>query len=115
MPKLYQYFGLIDYPGRDFSEAQVIKDALSIVCVEYLGGYRFAIDFDDGTKQDIDFNPFLINAQYLEIRALLGVGRFSAFQAKYGDLVWRDRALYFPIEDICRNRIAFISDSKIVA
>jgi Protein of unknown function (DUF2442) len=93
----------------------VIPDTLNILRAERLGDYRLAIDFDDGTKQVVDFKPFLISAQHPEIRAFLDMSKFSAFRIEYGDLVWGDYALCFPIEDIYRNRITPISEGKAVA
>ena len=93
----------------------MIPDTLNIVRAEHLGDYRLAIDFDDGTKQDVDFKPFLISAQHPEIRAFLDMGKFSAFRVEHGDLVWGDYALCFPIEDIYRNRITHIPDDKAAA
>ena len=88
----------------------MIPDTLNIVRAEHLGDYRLAIDFDDGTRQDIDFKPFLISAQHPEIRAFLDM-EFSAFRVEHGDLMG-DYALCFPIEDIYRNRITHIPDDK---
>jgi Protein of unknown function (DUF2442) len=93
----------------------VIPDTLNILRAERLGDYRLAIDFDDGTKQVVDFKPFLISAQHPEIRTFLDMSKFSAFRIEYGDLVWGDYALCFPIEDIYRNRITPISEGKAVA
>ena len=90
----------------------MIPDTLNIVRTEHLGDYRLAIDFDDGTKQNVDFKPFLISAQHPEIRAFLDMSKFSAFRVEQGDLVWGDYALCFPIEDIYRNRITPYSDGK---
>ena len=93
----------------------MIPDTLNIVRAEHLGDYRLAIDFDDGTKQNVDFKPFLISARHPEIRAFLDMSKFSAFRVEHGDLVWGDYALCFPIEDIYRNRITPISDGKAAA
>jgi hypothetical protein len=93
----------------------VIPDILNITRAEHLGDYRLVIDFDDGTRQVVDFKPFLIGAQHPEIRAFLDMAKFSAFRIEHGDLVWGDYALCFPIEDIYRNRITHIPDDKAAA
>lgn len=93
----------------------MIPNSLNIAHAECHGDYRLAIDFDDGTQQIVDFKPFLVSAQHPDIRVFLDVAKFSDFRIEYGDLVWGDYALCFPIADLYQNRITVISDSKAAA
>jgi hypothetical protein len=93
----------------------MIPDSLNIARTESHGDYRLAIYFDDGTQQLVDFKPFLVSTHHPEIRAFLDVAKFSDFRVEYGDLVWGDYALCFPIADLYHNRISSLSDSKAAA
>lgn len=93
----------------------MIPNSLNIARAEHLGDYRLAIDFDDGTKQVVDFKPFLGSALHPEIRAFLDMAKFSDFRIEHGDLVWGDYALCFPIADLYQNRIASIAAGKAAA
>jgi hypothetical protein len=93
----------------------MIPDCLNIARAELSEDYRLAIDFDDGTKQLVDFKPFLVSAQHPEIRSFLDMVKFSDFRIEHGDLVWGDYALCFPIADLYQNRITSISEIKAAA
>jgi hypothetical protein len=79
--------------------------SINIQSVEQVGDYRLTLYFDDGTVQTVDFFPFLSHARHPEIRAFLDPARFSDYRLEYGELVWGDYALCFPIMDLYRNRI----------
>ena len=81
------------------------RTAINIVTAEPAGEYRLHLTFDDGTKQTVDFKPFLTDAHHPDIRAYLDPGRFSAFRIEYGELVWGDYDLCFPIIDLYRNQL----------
>lgn len=70
-----------------------------------LDSYRICLRFDDGTQQDIDFERFLSRSLQPDIRAYLDPVRFGSFRLEYGELVWGDYDLCFPIEDLYCNRI----------
>lgn len=48
------------------------------------------IEFDDGVKQLVDFQPFLAHSRHPEIRAWLQPEKFAAFRIEFGELVWGD-------------------------
>ena len=73
---------------------------LEIVNAEYLAGYRLRLHFNDGKIQEIDFEPFLSHARNPMIRKYLDVKRFQQFSIEYGDLIWNDYELCFPIADL---------------
>jgi hypothetical protein len=79
--------------------------SINIQSVEQVGDHRLRLYFDDGTEQTVDFFPFLSHARHPEIRAFLDPARFSDYRLEYGELVWGDHALCFPIMDLYRNRI----------
>ena len=78
---------------------------INILTAEIVADYRIRIRFDDGTEQTVDFKRFLSDSAHPEIRAWLEPGRFSRFRLEYGELVWGDYELCFPMIDLYRNKI----------
>jgi hypothetical protein len=78
---------------------------INIVKADLIGEYRLHLAFDDGKEQIVDFLPFLSRSQHPEIRQWLNPARFSSFRLEYGELVWGDWDLCFPIMDLYRNDI----------
>lgn len=78
---------------------------INIVAAEPVGDYRLRLTFDDGMEQTVDFKPFLTRTCHPDIRAYLDPAMFAAFHIKYGDLVWGDYDLCFPIIDLYRNQL----------
>ena len=78
---------------------------IRVVTATEIGDYTLRITFDDGTAQEIDFKPFLNSALHPDIRAYLDPQRFSSFRIEYGDLVWGDYDLCFPIIDLYKNQL----------
>jgi hypothetical protein len=81
--------------------AEIIK----IVSATEIGDCKLRIVFDDGVSQEIDFNLFLSAALHPAIRAYLDPQRFASFHIEYGDLVWGDYDLCFPITDLYKNQL----------
>jgi hypothetical protein len=79
--------------------------SIAVVSVTDLGDYILRINFDDGTTQEVDFKPFLSTALHPDIRAFLDPQRFASFRIEYGDLIWGDYDLCFPVIDLYKNRI----------
>jgi len=78
---------------------------IQIVRANHAGDYRIRIEFGDGKVHEVDFKPFLVQAQHPEIRGFLDPKRFSAFRLEFGDLVWGDYELCFPVADLYDNQI----------
>lgn len=78
---------------------------INIVAAEQVADFRILLRFDDGTEQIVDFKPFLSNSLHPDIRAWLDPARFSTFRLEYGELVWGDYELCFPMIDLYRNQI----------
>ncbi len=78
---------------------------INVVSATQVGEHKIHLCFDDGTEQDVDFGPFLTQAQHPEIRAYLAQDHFSAFRVEHGELVWGDYDLCFPVIDLYKNQI----------
>ena len=88
---------------------------INIVTAEQVGDFRIRLRFDDGIEQTIDFKPFLTNALHPDIRAWLDPARFATFHIEYGELVWDDYDLCFPVIDLYRNQIEHLASLEAVA
>ena len=78
---------------------------INITAAERVDDYALRLSFDDGTVQTVDFKPFLSLSRRPNIRAYLDPVRFAAFRIEYGELVWGDYELCFPIIDLYRNQL----------
>jgi len=78
---------------------------INITNTEQIGDYVLRLAFDDGTIQTVDFKPFLSVSRHPDIRAYLEPARFADFRIEYGELVWGDYNLCFPIADLYHNRL----------
>ena len=67
--------------------------------------YRLRVYFSDGAERVIDFEPFLQGSRNPMIREYLDPKKFASFRLEFGDLVWDDYGLCFPIADLYENRI----------
>jgi len=88
---------------------------INIVSTAQIGEYKLRLSFDDQTTQDIDFGPFLSQSQHPEIRKFLDEALFSAYRLEYGELVWGDYNLCFPIIDLYNNQIEKHANLQAVA
>lgn len=92
-----------------------MNQEINILEAEYLGGYRIRLQFDDGSHQEVDFQPFLKAALHPQIKEFLNLERFRKFRIEYGELVWGDYELCFPITDLYENSIAPEASSMLAA
>jgi hypothetical protein len=88
---------------------------IHIVTAEQAVDFRIRLRFDDGTEQTVDFKPFLTHTLHPDIRAWLDPVRFATFRIEYGELVWGDYALCFPVIDLYRNQIEYHASFEAVA
>ena len=91
----------------------MIPTPLNIAAAEQVGDYALLLTFGDGTVQTVDFKPFLSLSRHPSIRAYLDPARFSTFRIEYGELIWGDYDLCFPIANLYRNRL--MGDFKLEA
>jgi hypothetical protein len=78
---------------------------INIVAAESVGDYRIRLRFDDDTEQTVDFRPFLSRSLHPDIRAYLDSILFASFRIEFGELVWGDYDLCFPVIDLYRNQL----------
>ncbi len=78
---------------------------ISIEKAEYKGDYKIRLLFSDGEEQLIDFHDFLSHSSNPMTTKYLDKNEFSKFQVQYGDLVWNDYEMCFPIWDLHEGKI----------
>jgi len=88
---------------------------INIIQANYLGGYSIELEFGDGKRQNVNFEPFLRKSLHPEIRSYLNQDKFIQFRVEYGDLVWGDYELCFPVKDLYANQICHSSADLIAA
>jgi len=71
----------------------------------YLDGYKIKFDFSDGISQTIDFESFLKSAKNPMTKKYLDQDKFRGFSIEYGDIIWNDYEMCFPIWDLHEGRI----------
>jgi hypothetical protein len=83
----------------------MIPATINITAAQQMGDYTLRLCFDDHTVQTVDFKPFLTRSRHPDIRAFLEPARFTVFRIEYGELVWEDYDLSFPVIDLYRNQL----------
>ncbi len=78
---------------------------LEIVQAEYVSGYKIRLTFKDGMVRVMDFEPFLRRALNPDITKYRQLRRFKKFHLHYGDLMWGDFDMIFPITDLYHGTI----------
>jgi hypothetical protein len=73
---------------------------ISIEQAKYLGNYIIHLSFSDGVERTIDFEPFLKAAKNPMTKKYLDKKLFQQFSVEYGDIVWNDYEMCFPIWDL---------------
>jgi hypothetical protein len=82
---------------------------IKIIKANYLGGYSIELEFGDGKRQNVNFEPFLKKSLHPEIRSFLNLEKFMQFRVEYGDLLWGDYELCFPVKNLYSNQISHIN------
>lgn len=78
---------------------------ISINKAEYIGGYKIQFSFSDGTEQLIDFFNFLSSAKNPMTKKYLDIQLFKKYSIEYGDIIWNDYEMCFPIWDLHEGTI----------
>lgn len=78
---------------------------ISINKAEYIGEYKIMFLFSDGVERLIDFSDFLKNAKNPMTRKYLDEKLFKAYSIDYGDIIWNDYEMCFPIWDLHEGKI----------
>lgn len=78
---------------------------VSINKADYAGEYRIKFVFSDGVERLIDFSDFLNSAKNPMTKKYLDKQLFQNFSINYGDIVWNDYEMCFPIWDLHEGKI----------
>ncbi len=78
---------------------------ISIINAEYSGGYKIKFSFSDGVEKVIDFTDFLKGAKNPMTKKYLDKNTFKKFSIDYGDIMWNDYEMCFPIWDLHEGTI----------
>ena len=78
---------------------------IAITQAKYLGKYEIHFMFSDQTEQTIDFCGFLNRSNNPMTRRFLDKNLFRVFKIEFGDIVWNDYELCFPILDLHEGKI----------
>jgi hypothetical protein len=78
---------------------------IAIAQATYVEKYKIHFIFSDQTEKDIDFSEFLNRAKNPMTRRFLDKNLFKIFKIEFGDIVWNDYELCFPISDLYEGRI----------
>ncbi len=78
---------------------------ISILKAEYVGEYKIKFSFSDGVVRLIDFSDFLENARNPMTKKYLNKQLFAKFSIEYGDIIWNDYEMCFPIWDLHHGEI----------
>ena len=78
---------------------------LEITEAKYISGYKIRLTFNDGMFRVMDFGPFLAKARNPDTTDYRDLKKFKAFRIEYGDLIWGDYQMIFPIADLHRGEI----------
>ena len=73
---------------------------------KYKGAYKIELLFSDGFKREIDFKSFLENANNPMTTKYLDKKLFQSFSIEYGDVVWNNYEMCFPIWDLYEGNIS---------
>jgi hypothetical protein len=78
---------------------------ISINNAEYISDYKIKLSFTDGIVKVIDFYDMLNNAKNPMTRKYLDKKLFRNFSLEYGDLIWNDYEMCFPIWDLHEGKL----------
>lgn len=78
---------------------------ISIEKADYKGDYLIGLRFSDGLERTIDFGNFLRKAKNPMTKKYQDKELFKSFKLDYGDLIWNDYEMCFPIWDLHEGRI----------
>ncbi len=81
------------------------SNIIEINNAQYLKNYKIELLFNDGRRRVIDLGDFLKKAKNPMTRKYLNKNNFKKFKIEYGDLIWGDYEMCFPIWDLYEGRI----------
>lgn len=78
---------------------------ISIDKAEHTGDYKIMFQFSDGVSREVDFEDFLKNSKNPMTQKYLDKNLFSSFNLEYGDIIWNDYEMCFPIWNLHEGKI----------
>ena len=78
---------------------------ISITSAEYVQEYKIKLSFSDGIERTIDFSEFLKNAKNPMTIKYRNEQLFKNFTIEYGDIIWNDYEMCFPVWDLHEGKI----------
>jgi hypothetical protein len=78
---------------------------ISIISADYIRDYKINLTFSDGVVRVVDFGPFLRSAKNPMAKKYLDKKLFKKYSIEYGDIVWNDYEMCFPIWDLYEGQI----------
>lgn len=78
---------------------------ISITSAEYVQNYKIKLSFSDGIERTIDFSEFLKNAKNPMTIKYRNEQLFKNFTIEYGDIIWNDYEMCFPVWDLHEGKI----------
>ncbi|WP_207924559.1 DUF2442 domain-containing protein [Pedobacter changchengzhani] len=78
---------------------------IEIIKAKYINDYKISFEFSDGVNQTVDFAPFLNSAQNSMTKKYLDKSEFKNFTIEFGDVIWNDYEMCFPIWDLHSGKI----------
>lgn len=82
-----------------------MNTVISILKAEYMGEYIVRFTFSDGVEKTIDFSRFLNNAKNSMTKKYLDKKLFKKYSIEYGDIIWNDYEMCFPVWDLHEGKI----------
>ena len=82
-----------------------VTNYLEITEARYISDYKIRLSFNDGIVRVMDFEPFLRKARNPDLTQYRQLRKFKQFRLHYGDLMWGDYEMIFPITDLHRGKI----------
>lgn len=67
---------------------------------EYIEDYSIRFEFSDGEHRTIDFTNFLQSSKNPMTKKYLDKKEFKSFKIEFGDIVWGEFEMCFPIWDL---------------
>jgi hypothetical protein len=83
----------------------VATQYLEVTEAKYVSGYKLLLTFNDGEVRVVDFGPFLEKARNPDTTDYRDLKKFKSFRIEYGDLIWGNHQMIFPIMDLYRGSI----------
>ena len=78
---------------------------LAITEAKHVSDYKIRLTFNDGLVRVMDFEPFLRKARNPDLTQYRQLRKFKNFRLHYGNLMWGDYEMIFPIADLHAGEI----------